>query len=99
MKAVVETLDQLIQAQGAKAHRCELDRQWDAVQAPRQFDHGGLVGRRHIEGCTRLSRALEQQSDRLRLSYPVRRKGPITVRQQERADLDDGLACDPEGLP
>ena len=99
METVVETLDQLIEAKRAKPHGRELDRQRDAVEATRQLDHGGLVVRGHLEGSAGLSRALDEQGDGLRLGDPVRRHSPIGVRHRERADLDDGLPCDPERLP
>ncbi len=80
MESVVETLDQLIQAKGAKSHGRELDRQRDAVQAARQLDDGGLVVRGHLEGCAGLSRTLDEQGDGLRLGDPVRRHSPLGVR-------------------
>ena len=73
VETVVETLDELIEAQRAKSNGREFDRQRDPVEAPCQLDNGVLVVRRQLESGARLPRALDQQGNGLRLGEAVRR--------------------------
>ena len=43
LETVVQTLDQLLEAEGPQSHGRKLDCQGDTVKATRQLDHGGLV--------------------------------------------------------
>ena len=60
LETVVETLDQLLEAEGPKSHGRKLDREGDTVKASRQLDHGGLVVEGDLEGGAGFPCALDE---------------------------------------
>jgi hypothetical protein len=60
LETVVETLDQLLEAEGPESHGRKLDCEGDTVKAPRQLDHDGLIVLRDLEGGARFSCALDE---------------------------------------
>jgi hypothetical protein len=60
LETVVETLDQLLEAEGPKSHGRKLDCEGDTVESPRQLDHGCLVVQGYLEGGARFPCALDE---------------------------------------
>ena len=104
MEAVVEALDDLIEAKRPQPDRREFDRQRDAVEATDKFDNGCGVLLRQFEGCARLSRTPDEQGDSLgssergahrrrRVSRAGRPVSPSLLRRQEAVGSWRGSAA------
>ena len=98
LETVVETIDQLLEAEGPESHGRELDREWDTVEAACQLDHGSLVLQGDLEGGTRLPCALDEQGDGFRLGDPVRRMLASGSGTDNGPTWNDRLTVDAEGL-